>query len=312
MTRNGQAVNYRGNDAAALTMLVEMFDTQNAHQAGTAAGPRAASIRGDAKGYPVLAARAKRMRGWPHAALLVCCLAITPGASGQPAGDAEAQARTIVEKADEVRFPREPFEVNVTITSTLEDGAIEARKYRILSKGNQNTIVSALEPASERGQAMLMKGRDLWIFMPTISQPVRLSLAQRLTGQVANGDLARVNFTGDYVPTLLRTETIDGEPTHVLELKAAERGVTYHRVLYWVREKGNRPYKAQFFSVSDNLLKTCLYEDYRQLAGRLRPSRLVMEDALRKDEKSVLEYREMRMRDLPDKMFTKDYLKHLD
>jgi hypothetical protein len=37
-----------------------------------------------------------------------------------------------------------------------------------------------------------------------------------------------------------------------------------------------------------------------------------MEDALHEGEKSVLEYREMRLRDLPDKMFTKDYLKHLD
>ena len=242
----------------------------------------------------------------------MCCLAITPAAPGQPAPDAEAQARAIVEKADEVRFPRDPFEVSVTIVSTLAEGATEDRKYRILSKGNQNTIVQALEPASERGQAMLMKGRDLWIFMPAISQPVRLSLSQRLTGQVANGDLARVNFTGDYVPAFLRTESIDGEATHVLELKAIDRSVTYHRVLYWVREKGNRPYKAEFYSLSDTLLKTCRYEDYRQLAGRMRPSRLVMEDALQKGEQSVLEYRDMRMHDLPDKMFTKDYLKHLD
>jgi len=289
-----------------------MLDTQNAHQARAAASPRAASLSGDTEGYPVLPGRAKRSGPWRCAAVLMCCLAITPVARSQPAGDGDPQARAIVEKADEIRFPREAFEVSVTIASTLADGATEARKYRILSKGNQNTIVMALEPASDRGQAMLMKGRDLWIFMPSLSQPVRLSLAQRLTGQVANGDLARANFTGDYVPSLLRTETIDGEPTHVLELKAIDRSVTYHRVLYWVREKGNRPYKAEFYSLSDRLLKTCRYEDYRQLAGRMRPSRLVMEDALHKDEKSVLEYRDMRVRDLPDKMFTKDYLKHLD
>lgn len=293
-------------------MLVEMLDTQKAHQAGTAAGPRAASVRGDARGYRVLAACAKRIGALPRAAILMCCLAVTAPVPAQPAAGTEAQAKTIVEKADEVRFPRDAFEVNVAITSTLEDGVTEARKYRILSKGNQNTIVQTIEPATDRGQALLMKNRDLWIFMPSIAQPVRLSLSQRLTGQVANGDLARVNFAGDYTPALLRTETVDGEPTHVLELKAVDRSVTYNRVLYWVREKGNRPHKAEFYSLSDNLLKTCLYEDYRQLGGRMRPSRLVMEDALRKDEKSVLEYREMRMRDLPDKMFTKDYLKHLD
>ncbi len=77
----------------------------------------------------------------------------------------------------------------------------------MLSKGNENTIVQVTEPASERGQIMLMKGRDLWVFMPNISQPVRLSLAQRLTGQVANGDLARANFVGDYARSTARRST---------------------------------------------------------------------------------------------------------
>jgi hypothetical protein len=37
-----------------------------------------------------------------------------------------------------------------------------------------------------------------------------------------------------------------------------------------------------------------------------------MEDALHKGEESVLEYTEMKLRDLPDKIFTKDYLKKLE
>jgi hypothetical protein len=79
-----------------------------------------------------------------------------------------------------------------------------------------------------------------------------------------------------------------------------------------VRQSDFRPQKAEFYSLSDRLLKTCVYRDYRMIAGRVRPSRLVMQDALREGEESVLEYRDMRVRDLPDKMFTKDYLKHLD
>jgi outer membrane lipoprotein-sorting protein len=214
-----------------------------------------------------------------------------------------------------VRFPGHAFEVAVTISSidTADAaGATESRKYRILSKGNENTIVMATEPASERGQILLMKGRDLWIFLPTISQPVRLGLAQRLTGQVANGDLARANFAGDYQPKLVRTDKLDGESVYVLELTAVDRSVTYHRVLYWVRQSNFWPYKAEFYSLSDRLLKTCTYENFRQMAGRDRPTRLVMQDALRTGEESILEYTDMRLRDLPDRMFTKDYLKRLE
>ena len=142
-----------------------------------------------------------------------------------PADD--ALARSIVEKADLVRFPAEGFQVDISIVTTKSGQEPEGRKYRVLSKGNSNTVVMVTEPASERGQIILMKGRDLWIFMPDVSQPIRIALSQRLTGQVANGDLARANFAGDYNPKLLRSETIGSETYHVLELNAVVRGVSY-------------------------------------------------------------------------------------
>jgi len=229
-----------------------------------------------------------------------------------PAQIDDPVARNIVEKADLVRFPAEGFQVEVNISSTQSGQEGESRKYRILSKGNSNTVVMITEPASERGQILLMKGRDLWVFMPDVSQPIRIGLSQRLTGQVANGDLARANFAEDYNPRLLRTEAIGNDNYQVLELIAVDRSVTYQRVIYWVRQKDNWPFKAEFYSLSNRLLKTCKYENYQTMQGRQRPTRLVMEDALRSGEQSVLDYSSMKLRDLPDKIFTKDYLKKLD
>ncbi len=107
-------------------------------------------------------------------------------------------------------------------------------------------------------------------------------------------------------------ETIDSENYHVLELNAVDRGVTYQKVIYWVRQKDNWPFKAEFYSLSNRLLKTCKYERYQMMEGQQRPTRLVMMDAMRSGEQSVLEYERMKLRDLPDKVFTKDYLKKLD
>lgn len=248
-----------------------------------------------------------------HAALLLTSLLSFALAEEPPASSADdAYARSIVEKADHVRFPADGFQVDIAIATTQADNEVETRKYRVLSKGNDNTVVMVTEPALERGQILLMKGRDLWIFMPDVSQPVRLSLAQRLTGQVANGDLARANFAGDYNPKILRSESIGGDDYHVLELNAIDRSVTYQRVIYWVNKKSAWPLKAEFYSLSNRLLKRCSYENFQPMAGRARPSRLVMEDALRGNERSVLDYRAMKLRDLPDKIFTKDYLKKLE
>jgi len=247
-------------------------------------------------------------------AFFVCSIALfAPGRTVAQSSDAaaDALAKSIVEKADQIRFPQEGFEVDVAITTTAAGQVTDARKYKVMSKGNENTIALVTEPASDRGQALLMRGRDLWIFLPNVSQPVRLSLSQRLTGQVANGDIARANFSGDYTPRVLRTEKLDGVDYHVLELTAVDKSVTYNKVLYWVRQSNFHPRKAEFYSLSDRLLKTAHYEDFKPLAGKPRPARIVMQDALRKGEESVLEYSDMKLRDLPDKMFSKDYLKRL-
>lgn len=238
---------------------------------------------------------------------LLTIVVFAPAALHAQADD-DANARRILERADQIRFPRDSFEVDVQIRTAAPGQSAETRKYRILSKGNANTIVMITEPASERGQIMLMKDRDLWVFMPSVSQPIRLSLGQRLTGQVANGDLARSNFTGDYNPKIVREEVIDGENHYVLELNAVDNHVTYRRVLYWIKQSNNRPHRAEFYSVSNRLLKTCRYENFQTLLGVQRPTRLVMEDALRKGEESVLEYSAMKLRELPDKIFTKEHL----
>ena len=249
------------------------------------------------------------MQKFPQFLFTVICLFVAVASARSD--DAEL-ARDILEKSDQIRFPRESFQVDVNINTTAPDQPVDTHKFRVLSKGNENSVVMTTEPASERGQILLMKGRDLWIFMPSVSQPIRLSLSQRLTGQVANGDLARANFTGDYTPTILRTEVIDGDKYWVLELLGVDRSVTYHKVLFWVRQSNFWPYRAEFYSLSNRLLKTSRYENFEMTLGKLRPTRLVMEDALHKDEVSVLEYSGMKLRDLPDKIFTKDYLKKLE
>jgi hypothetical protein len=231
--------------------------------------------------------------------------------SAYAADAADITAEEIVERADHIRFPAEGFQVDIRITTTSTGDDPEVKEYRILSKGNERTLLQTTAPVIDRGTILLMRDHDLWIFLPNISQPVRLPLSQRLTGEVANGDLARANYTGDYEPTLLHTETIDKETYYVLELKAARRGVTYNRVLYWVNQSNYRPYKAEFFSLSNRLIKTCLYQGYQKTIDVERPLQLIMIDALNTENRSVLDYSNMQLRNLPNKVFTKDYLKKL-
>jgi outer membrane lipoprotein-sorting protein len=237
--------------------------------------------------------------------LLIALAAFVTAAVAQPS------AEEILRRADAIRFPQEAFEVAVTIRNVQDGRAAEERSYKVLSKGNENTLVLTTAPAAERGQILLMKGRDLWLYLPKVSQPVRLSLAQRLTGEVANGDIARANFAGDYTPQLAGTVRIGKDVHYVLDLSAVDRRVTYPRVRYWVRQRDFHPAVAEFYSLSDRLLKTCYYQEFRDLGGRVRPTRLVMTDALNKDSVSYLDYSDLRLRELPDQIFTREYLRRL-
>lgn len=245
--------------------------------------------------------------------LIAGLIALVPPAGAQSGSALTPQeAQALLRRADQVRFPPDGFELTVSIRTSKAGREEDARTYRVLSKGNDNSLVMTVKPESERGQIMLMKGRDLWLFLPAVSQPVRLSLAQRLTGQVANGDIARANFAGDYSAQVVGVERIQGELVYVLELKALERTVTYPRVRYWVRQRDAWPMKSEFYSLSNRLLKTCVYSQFKEVAGRIRPTRLTMTDALRQAELSVMDYTDIRPRDLPDRVFTKEYLKKLN
>ena len=247
-----------------------------------------------------------------YAGVLILLLAAGSGltlAADAPAED--SLARELLLRADRIRFPEEDFQVDIVITTTAPDSDPDERSYRILSKGNSQTLVQTTAPAIDRNQILLMRDHDLWAFLPNLSQPIRLPLSQRLTGQVANGDLARANFVGDYEPRVLRKEKLDEEMYYVLQLDAVDNWVTYRKVIYWISAKNARPHKAEFYAVSGRLLKTSYYGDFETLGGEIRPTRLIIEDALRKGHRSELEYSDMVLRNLPDKIFTKDYLKKL-
>ncbi|MDI9613068.1 MAG: outer membrane lipoprotein-sorting protein [Acidobacteriota bacterium] len=238
--------------------------------------------------------------------LILSLLICLPGVRG-----AEPTADRILEMADEVRNPQSDFTVDVTVTSIKPGKNPGTAKYEVMVKGKTKTIIKTMAPAVDRGTSMLMVDYDFWVFLPTVTKALRISLQQRLLGEVANGDIARVNFSGDYAPKLLKTERIENRDYYVLELIAKDDRVTYHRVLLWV-EKGNyHPLKAEFYAVSGRILKIASYENYRQVAGKLRPTRLVLDDPTVKGQRSIIDYTNVVRASLPDRIFNQQYLRKL-
>jgi Outer membrane lipoprotein-sorting protein len=237
-------------------------------------------------------------------------LALVLFASARSVGANEAEE--LVQKADLVRRPGESFVWKVTVTSTESGKAPATDGFEVFVKGVRRSFVKFVAPPRNVGRSLLALDRDLWIYLPDAGRPVRIPLAQRLVGQVANGDLARVDYAGDYDVTLIGAETVEGVACAVLDLKAKTKDVTYSAIKYWVARDEPRPVKAEFYAATGTLLKTGSFDPPRDVAGRRLVARVTFVDAIRKDRKSVLDFGEVKVRDLPDKYFDKNYMKTLD
>ena len=221
----------------------------------------------------------------------------------------ELTADDILLKADEIRNPQLDYTSFVKVTSFNPGRQPIEATYEVMIKGRDRAVIKILSPLTDKGRIVLMLNRDLWAYLPDVSKPLRISLQQRLLGEVANGDIARVNFSGDYTPEIIKNEAIEGKEYYVLNLTAKTEDVTYSRAVLWVEKRTFYPLKAEFYAISGRLLKTCSYEGYKKIAGRIRPRRLVMNDPIVEGQKSVIEYDNMDVKFLPEKYFTKDYMK---
>jgi len=221
--------------------------------------------------------------------------------------DEQLSATEILERADAIRFPSGDHHLKVSVIFHRPGEQDQTGEYEVLTKGHDRTLIETLAPASGHGDSILMVNRDLWIFVKDVSQPLRISFQQRLLGDVSNGDLARANFVGDYTPKLSKQT----DRFYVLDLTAKTPDVTYARVLLVIEKATFHPVKAQFFAISGKLLKTGAYEDFKPIAGALRPTRLVFDNPLVKGQKSTIIFHEITSEPIPDKYFTKDYLKKL-
>ncbi len=228
-----------------------------------------------------------------------------------PALSEEITARQILEYCDEIRTPQTDYTVRATVTSQTPNKEDKIAVYEILMKGKDKTIIKTLAPEADKGTSLLMLRYDLWVFLQTISKPLRISLQQRLFGEAANGDIARANFLGDYDPELLDIVTINEKPYYFMELTAVNENVTYHKVKLWVMKDTYSPLKGEFYAVSGKLLKTCQYTDYKMILGKMRPTRLVLDNPLVNSQRTVIDYDNMALDTFPEKMFTQDYMKKL-
>lgn len=215
---------------------------------------------------------------------------------------ASDEAARLLARADAYRGGFDSFAVQVRLTNADAGRVTEEAEYEVLIKG-ENSLVRFLSVRS-KGQSLLMRGDDMWFFLPAVARPVRITPIQRLLGNVSNGDLARLRYALDYDATIEGESTADGQRCHVLDLRARRKGATYQRVRYFVSQADGRPIQAEYFLTSGKAVKTATFSGLREMAGRQTLSRVVVTDTARPASRTTIEFITIVPRPLADKLFS--------
>ncbi len=218
-----------------------------------------------------------------------------------------ADADELVKRADHARSPLHQFSMKVQIND--DDGTDKkVSVYRVLVKDARTSLVEQLEPERSRGRKLLLKDFDMWLYTPNMKRATRISMEQKLTGEVSNGDLSRTNFSEDYSSQILGEEKIDGQSVTKLELIGKNKNVTYRKIHYWINKNSGAPVKAQFFALSGKLLKEAVYSGLKPELGNPIIHEMHITDALQKNKSSHMTYSGYKLEKFSDSQFSKESL----
>jgi outer membrane lipoprotein-sorting protein len=215
---------------------------------------------------------------------------------------AQPNADELLRRSDSYRNGWPSYFIHVKITNFERGKPDEEHLYDVSQKGADKIYVEFMSPR-EKGRHLLMLGDDMWVYLPDTSRPVRITPLERLSGDASNGDIARTNYALDYTAVFLRTEKLNADECHVLELTAKRKGATYHRIVYWVRASDARPVRAEFYLTSGKHIKSATFDEFGIYDGRPLLRRLTLFDEIRHNSRSVLEYSGAAPRAMPDKLF---------
>ncbi len=200
----------------------------------------------------------------------------------------------------------ESYEMYRKLINIEPDGSKKEYVLYTVKKGQDKMVALFLSPASENGRATLRLGDNMWLYIPNVGKPLRITSLQSVVGGVFNNsDILRLDYRAEYNATIAD----ESETFYTLDCKAKTTTVAYDRLKMTVDKKAMVPTAIECYAASGMLIKTLYYKDLKDFGDNLvRPSVLETDSPLYKGYKSIMLYAKVNRKDLADEVFTLNYL----
>ena len=215
--------------------------------------------------------------------IVMICLSIVLIFSYSYAADTDVSE--IVMKVEKI-LSLEDISAIQKMTVYRKDGTIRPYEMKALTSGKDKSFVELTAPPREKGRQVLRLGDVVWSYMPSVKKSIRVSgRGSFMGGDFENNDVLRLNLSGDYT-----AEMLEGQPDqYVLSLKGKDLSLSYAKIKLWVRKDDYQPLKQEYYTLTDKLIKSTIYQDIKDFGGFKRPAKLVMQSALYPKQKTEME-----------------------
>ena len=237
--------------------------------------------------------------------LLLICLLTVSVASPALALD----GKQLLEQVDRNLNP-ESYEMYRKLINIEPDGRKKEFTLFSVKKGVDKVAALFLAPASDKGRSTLRVGDNMWLNIPNIGKPIRITSLQSVVGGVFNNaDILSLDYAAEY-----DVENVsDSGAEQLLLLKAKTKTVAYDRLKMWVDKNKNLPTKIECLTEAKMLIKTLYFKEVKDFGGGIiRPSLLETDSPLYKGYKSVMIYAKIKKRTFKDEVFTLTFLPNLE
>jgi hypothetical protein len=179
-----------------------------------------------------------------------------------------------------------------------------------VKKGVDKVASLFIAPASEKGRSTLRLGENMWLFIPNVGKPIRITSLQSVVGGVFNNaDILQLDYTAEY-DVEKAEETAEG---YLLQLKAKNKTVAYDRLKIWADKKNVLPTKIECLTEANMLIKTLYFKEVKDFGGGIkRPSVVETDSPLYKGYKSIMIFAGVKKRDFKDEVFTLTFMPNLE
>jgi len=188
------------------------------------------------------------------------------------------------------------FSSSVSYTSRMiihHQKRIDEKAMKSWGEGRDKGFVEFTAPARDKGTKYLFLDDNLWMYIPNVEKVIKISghlLRQSMMGSDFSYEdsMSRVKLREDYKAVVIDEEEIDGRACYILELTAVRKDVTYYRRKIWVDKERFVALKSERYAKTGKLLKLMTTQNIQKIGGRYYPTKLTMEDMIRKNSKTEL------------------------